>query len=212
MNNLYLIVGLFVVLLIVCLILNSGEKFDMGMRSSTAFGWTVGTDYVQGGGINGYSMIGIWPSNIPSSPWKPWMWSARTPSIFKKEYTPIPQVDYLTAPDDSKPISNLQFDLRGGSNGTAVLTVNGELQPNLELLRNTPYYFHIHTPGAKFVLTQDGTNPFFEPVESGNYNLLFTDQIPDRLYYMIQDHPETGGTINLRLPHGPRNALYTSTL
>ena len=59
---------------------------------SSAWGWNTGPGYGAGYGT-GYGLYGEWPANVPSRPWKPWMWGRR-PSTFVGRETPMPQIDY----------------------------------------------------------------------------------------------------------------------
>lgn len=68
------------------------ENFNIPVGRSSGWGWNTGPGYGAGYGT-GYAMWGIWPSNIPTRPWKNWMWGRR-PMTFVGEQYPMPQIDY----------------------------------------------------------------------------------------------------------------------
>lgn len=59
---------------------------------SSGWGWNTGPGYGAGYGT-GYGLYGVWPSKIPTRPWKYWMWGRR-PSVFVDRETEAPQIDY----------------------------------------------------------------------------------------------------------------------
>lgn len=89
-NILILIVTLTAIILF--LVLKSRENFDIPLGRSSAWGWNTGPGYGAGYGI-GYAMWGIWPSMIPTRPWRNWMWGRR-PLFFQKRFYPEPQIDF----------------------------------------------------------------------------------------------------------------------
>jgi hypothetical protein len=182
------------ILLCLILFLNNKENFDIPLRTSSAWDWNLGPGYGAGYGT-GYAMWGVWPASLPKEPWKNWMWGRR-PLVFKSPFTPMPQIDYNNAPDMSKPVSNYYISILPHK-GMPVLSVNGFPKKTLQLDRNRPYYFHVYTPGTKIILTTDGKTQLTEPISQGTFSVTFTNDIPDVIYYMMQDKPETGGVIYL---------------
>jgi hypothetical protein len=190
---LFFVIG-FLVLCIILYCFMKKEKFDIPLRSSSAWDWNLGPGYGAGYGT-GYAMWGIWPANLPKEPWKNWMWGRR-PLIFKTPFTPMPQIDYNNAPDMSKPVSNYYISILQ-KNDMPVLSVNGFPNKTLQLDRNRPYFFHVYAPGAEFILTNDGETSLINPISQGTFAYTFNDDEPDVLYYMMKGKPETGGVIYL---------------
>ena len=191
---------LFIAALVIFMFVNrnigckSQEKFDIPLRSSSAWDWNLGPGYGAGYGT-GYAMWGEWPASLPKEPWKNWMWGRR-PLIFVKPFTPVPQIDYNDAPDnDSDPVSNYNISLLP-SGGRVKLSVNGFAGQTLQLDRNRNYYFHVYTPGAAFAIT-DGQKMLFEPLETGTIQLNFDNDDPEKLYYLNPGDPGSGGVIYL---------------
>lgn len=182
------------IIFIICSCKNK-ENFDIPLRSSSAWDWNLGPGYGAGYGT-GYAMWGIWPATLPKEPWKNWMW-ARRPLIFIKPFTPVPQVDYNDAPDNtSNMVSNYNISLLPV--GTSVkLSVNGFAGRSLQLDRNRNYWFHVYVPGASFTITPDLKTNLIAPLTNGTVQVYFDEDDPDVLFYMIPGHPETGGTIYL---------------
>lgn len=187
------LIFLLIIVVIVC-ISKKPESFDIPLRSSSAWDWNLGPGYGAGYGT-GYAMWGIWPANLPTEPWRNWMWGRR-PLIFTKPFTPAPQIDYNDAPDsDSKPVSNYNISLLP-QDGDVVLAVNGFARQTLQLDRNRNYYFHIYTPGVPFTIN-DGSKDLFAPIEQGSIQLNFDNSDPDVLSYHSSQGLHKGGTIYL---------------
>jgi len=175
--------------------INTSEDFDIPLRSSSAWDWNLGPGYGAGYGT-GYGLYGRWPATLPREPWKYWMW-ARRPLVFTKPFTPVPQIDYNDAPEHSKPDSNYNISILP-QNGTLQVSVDGMTGRALQLDRLRNYYFHINTPGAPFMLTADGVNPFgFNPIETGSVQVNFDENDPPVLFYTLRDVPGSGGVIYL---------------
>jgi len=195
--ELSLIFSIIFIIIIVSLLLlfKKKEKFDIPLRSSSAWDWNLGPGYGAGYGT-GYGLYGEWPAMVPKEPWKYWMWGRR-PLIFTKPFTPVPQIDYNNAPLQSKPISNYNISILP-KNGKITVAINGMSNKTLQLDRLRNYYFHIYSPGAPIMFTADGVTPFaFEPIENGNVQLNFDENDPAILYYMIKGYPDSGGIIYL---------------
>jgi len=170
------------------------ESFDIPLRSSSAWDWNLGPGYGAGYGT-GYAMWGMWPANLPLEPWKNWMWGRR-PLIFKKPFTPAPQIDYNNAPYNSKPISNYNVSILPVK-GEPTLAVSGMASKTLQLDRNRPYYFHIFAPGMTFAITDQQGNPVIDPLSEGTVQITFTNEDPDVLYYTDMQGTGKGGIIYL---------------
>lgn len=196
MNIKILLLILVIISIIVGVIFYLGprEKFNIPLRSSSAWDWNLGPGYGAGYGT-GYAMWGMWPANLPREPWKNWMWGRR-PLIFTTPFTPVPQIEYNDTPTlSSKPSSN--YDISLLPVGDAVkLAINGIAGKTLQLDRHRNYYFHIYTPGTTVVIT-DGINNITEPIESGTLQLRFENDDPAQLYYTIPNEPSSGGIIYL---------------
>ena len=174
---------------------NKKEHFNIPLRSSSAWDWNLGPGYGAGYGT-GYAMWGIWPATLPKEPWRNWMW-ARRPLIFTNPFTPVPQIDYNDAPDNtSNMVSNYNISVIP-QNGKIKLSVNGFPGKILQLDRNRNYWFHVYTPGASFTLTPDFKTNLIEPLTEGTVQVYFNEDDPDVLYYMIPNDPTSGGTIYL---------------
>ena len=161
------------------------EKFQIPLRSSSAWDWNMGPGYGAGYGT-GYSMWGIWPGMIPNEPWKNWMWRRR-PLIFKDAYIPVPQIDY-----NNTPKSNYRFTL--APNGG--IAVDGVYTTSLQFDRNRNYYLHIYIPTDAMVITDGSGKVLAGPVSNGTLELQFTNDA-DKLYYKLVSNPNSGGVIYL---------------
>ena len=176
------LVIIFVIGILLC---RKGESFDIPVGESSAWGWNTGPGYGAGYGT-GYAMWGIWPSNIPTEPWKPWMW-ARRPSTFVKQFTPVPQIDFT-----NKFKSNYNISIAPGPK----VTIDGMIRKAFYMDKNRPYYFHVYTPGATLVIT-DGKNVLYSVKDQGNLAVEFLDNAPDVLYYNLKGDINSGGVIYL---------------
>lgn len=182
-----------VVLVLIFLFKRKAENFNIPLRSSSAFDWNLGPGYGEGYGT-GYGLYGMWPGNLPRQPWTWWQWQRR-PLVFVTPFTPVPQIDYNTAPYLSHMKSNYNISLLP-SNGKIRVAIDGMAGRTLQLDRLRNYYFHIYSPGAPIIFTADGTTPYsFPPNAEGTVQVNFDESSPDILYYMIKGQPGSGGII-----------------
>ena len=79
-------------LILILYYIKNKENFDIPLGRSSGWGWNTGPGYGAGYGT-GYAMWGKWPSNIPTRPWRNWMWGRR-PSTFQHRGYAMPQIDY----------------------------------------------------------------------------------------------------------------------
>jgi len=170
------------------------EKFGIPLESSSAFNWTVGTDY--NSGDTGYGLYGMWPASLPKEPWTWWQWGRR-PLIFVDKYTPVPQIDYNTSPVFGPMVSNYNISLLPTPHSGPQISVNGFVKPNLQLDRNRVYWFHIYLPGSLFVLSRDRKTAITNPISEGTVSVKFTEQDPDTMWYGDINKPEEMGIIYL---------------
>lgn len=91
-DTLLIVTLTFAALISALYVIKNREKFDIPLGRSSGWGWNTGPGYGAGYGT-GYAMWGIWPSNIPTRPWRNWMWGRR-PLWFQKRFYPEPQIDY----------------------------------------------------------------------------------------------------------------------
>jgi len=184
-----LIIGLIILIVFIFIFFIGRESFNIPEGSSSAWDWNVGPGYGAGYGT-GYAMWGIWPSNIKEIPWRNWMWGRR-PSTFVTPFTPVPSIDYNTAPPLSNPIYNYNINL--GYVGTKpVILINGFPNKTLYLIRNRDYYFHFNTSG---IIVDNGSMK--KTFDIGTFKFVFKNDDPNIIKYYYKDYPETGGLIYL---------------
>jgi hypothetical protein len=191
METRFLLILLIGVLILLLIFKEAGDElFTIPMKESSAWDWNVGTGYGAGYGT-GYGRWGAWPASLPRLPWKNWMWGRR-PLNFVTPYTPVPQIDY-----NNTNKSNYNVSLLPVNGGSGVrLAIDGMAGRTLQLDRNRPYYFHVHTPGTKFLITNiEGA--VAGPVEQGTLKIIFDQNDPDQLYYTMPEVPNSGGMIYL---------------
>jgi hypothetical protein len=91
-NQIILTVLTLLALVGILYVIKNRENFDIPCGRSSGWGWNTGPGYGAGYGT-GYAMWGVWPSKIPTRPWKNWMWGRR-PNCFMTHQIPAPQIDY----------------------------------------------------------------------------------------------------------------------
>lgn len=172
----------------------NAESFNIPLRSSSAFDWNLGPGYGAGYGT-GFALYGEWPGSLPRQPWTWWQWRRR-PLVFVSPFTPVPQIDYNTAPS---PVSHMKSNYNISllpEQGRIRVAIDGMAGRTLQLDRLRNYYFHIYSPGAPIIFTADGITPYSFPADAeGTVQVNFDESSPDVLYYMIEGQPGSGGII-----------------